>query len=426
MKRQFSYLIVRVFLLLLIFLIGPSCSSHQSEGFSLRLISEEREIELGKLYLPASIDEFDGLYPEEEVQSYVNQIGRRLAQRAQRKMEYQFYLVNSGIINAFALPGGPVIITRGIFLTLESEDELAGILGHEIGHIERRHHARFVEKQLAMNLLLQIGALFLPQNLSGEILFQLGRISAGLLSLKFSRDQEREADESAFKLLVASGYSPEGMLRVFERFKKMEKSRPLEWLSTHPLPETRIKEWQNRLNQTKLTGTFIKNTPKFEEIKGLLNQTKASFEESEKGKKAFKDRDFERAEKHFTKALELYPKNIPALLYLARIHLKEKNYLQAREYAFRALKFNPELFSAHYICGLSEFGLNNWERSLAYFEKAKKLIPFDGGSYYYAGRNLENLKKFAQAKENYQKALEIGPKDAPWYEDCLRRLQRLK
>lgn len=426
MTSQLYHTALRILLLVLILIIGPSCSILQGEGFSIKLISEEREIELGKLYLPASIDEFEGLYPEEEVQNYINQIGRRLAQRAQRKMDYQFYLVNSGIINAFALPGGPVIITRGIFLTLEDEDELAGILGHEIGHIERRHHARFVEKQLAMNLILQIGAIFLPQNLSGEILFQLGKVSAGLLSLKFSRDQEREADESAFRLLVASNYSPDGMLRVFERFKKMERNRPPEWLSTHPLPETRIKEWQNRITQTKITGSFIKSSPKFEEIKNLIQQTKASFDESEKGKKAFKERDFERAEKHFTKALELYPKNIPALLYIARIHLKEKNYLQAREYAFRALKYNPELFSAHYLCGLSEFGLNNWERSLAYFEKAKKLIPFDGGSYYYAGRNLENLKRYAQAKENYQKALEIGPKDAPWYEDCLKRFQRLK
>lgn len=418
-----SYL--KFFILFLLLLFSLSCSSHQSNGFSLRIISEEKEIELGKLYLPASIDEFEGLYPEEDVQLYINVLGKKLAQRTQRKMDYQFYLVNSGVVNAFALPGGPVIITRGIFLTLEDEDELAGILGHELGHIERRHHARFVEKQMALNLLLQIGAIILPQNLSGELLFQLGRVSAGLLSLKFSRDQEREADEAAFILLINSGYSPEGMLKVFERFKKMEKTRPPEWLSTHPLPESRIKDWQSRIAQYRPTGSFIKSSTKFEEIRRNLLQTKPSFDECEKGKRAYKERDYERAERHFQKALELYPKNVPALIYLAKIHLKEKNYSSARDYAFRALKFNPELFSAHYLCGLSEFGLNNWERSLAYFEKAKKLIPFEGSAYYYAGRNLENLGRINQAKENYKKALEIGPKDAPWYEDCYRRFYRL-
>ncbi|MCS7150466.1 MAG: M48 family metalloprotease [Caldimicrobium sp.] len=413
-------------LFLLISLSTICCSSYEGNGFPLKLISEEREIELGKLYLPASIDEFEGIYPEEEVQNYLSSIGKRLSQKAQRKMDYHFYLVNSNIVNAFALPGGPIVITRGILLTLEEEDELAGILGHEIGHIEKRHHARFVEKQLAMNLILQIGSFLLPQNLTGEILFQLSKVSAGLLSLKFSRDQEREADESAFFLLINTNYSPEGMLKVFERFKKMEKSRPPEWLSTHPLPESRIKSWQEKIAQHKLTGPYIKNTAKFDEIKKMILQTKPSFDEFEKGKKAYKERDYEKAEKHFEKALELYPKNVPALIYLSRINLKERDYPSARDYAFRALKLNPELFSAHYLCGLSEFGLQNWERSLAYFEKAKKLIPFEGSVYYYLGRNLENLGRLTTAKDNYQKALEIGPKDAPWYEDCYRRYNRLK
>ncbi|MFN3568236.1 MAG: M48 family metalloprotease, partial [Caldimicrobium sp.] len=146
----------------------------------IKLISTEKEIELGKLYTPSSIDEFEGLYPEDEVQSYIKSLGEKLARQSPRQMPFQFYLVNSEIVNAFALPGGPVVITRGIFLTLENEDELAGILGHEIGHIERRHHASFIEKQFALSLILQIGSLILPQNLTGEALFQLGKISAGL------------------------------------------------------------------------------------------------------------------------------------------------------------------------------------------------------------------------------------------------------
>ncbi|MCS7199270.1 MAG: M48 family metalloprotease [Caldimicrobium sp.] len=419
-------IITSLVLFLFILFFTFSSSFIEVNSFPLKLISEEREIELGKLYLPASIDEFEGIYPEEELQTYLNNLGKRLAQRAQRKMDYQFYLVNSNIVNAFALPGGPVIITRGIFLILEDEDELAGILSHEIGHIEKRHHARFVEKQLALNLLLQIGSFLLPQNLTGEILFQLSKISAGLISLKFSRDQEKEADEVAFSILIGSNYSPEGMLKVFEKLKKLEKSRPPEWLSTHPLPESRIKSWQEKIAQHKVHGSYLKSTSKFEEMKKMLLQSKPSFEEYEKGKKAFKERDFERAEKHFERALELYPKNVPALIYLARLNLKEKNYPAARDFAFRALKLNPELFSAHYLCGLSEFGLQNWERSLAYFEKAKKLVPFDGSTYYYAGRNLENLGRLTSARDNYQRALEIGPKDAPWYEDCFKRYNRLR
>ncbi|MFN3504862.1 MAG: M48 family metalloprotease [Caldimicrobium sp.] len=391
-----------------------------------KLISTEKEIQLGKLYTPSSIDEFEGIYPEEETQNYIKILGEKLARQSIRQMPYQFYLVNSGIVNAFALPGGPVVITRGLFLTLENEDELAGILGHEIGHIERRHHASFIEKQFALSIILQIGSLLLPQNLTGEALFQLGRISAGLLSLKFSRDQEREADESALNIILKAGYSPEGMLKVFERFKKMEKSRPPEWLSTHPLPDSRIKEWQEKLEIIKPSGAYIKNTPSFDKIKNKLIETQSSFKELEKGKAAFKERDFEKAKSHLNRALEIYPKNVPAYLYLSRIYLRENNPSLAKEQAFRALKYNPELYSAHYLCGLSEFNLQNWERAIAYFEKTKKLIPFEGATYYYAGRSYEQVGNFPAAKENYKKALELGPKNAPWYQDCYQRYLRLK
>ncbi|MFN4196543.1 MAG: M48 family metalloprotease [Caldimicrobium sp.] len=390
-----------------------------------KLISTEKEIELGKLYIPSSIEEFEGIYPEEEVQSYIKTLGGKLARQSLRQMPYQFYLVNSGIVNAFALPGGPVVITRGVFLALENEDELAGILAHEIGHIERRHHARFIEKQFALSIILQIGSLFLPQNLTGEVLFQLGKLSAGLLSLKFSRDQEREADESALKILLKAGYSPEGMLTVFERFKKMEKSRPPEWLSTHPLPESRIKEWQEKLEMIKPSGAYIKNTASFDKMKNKLIETQASFKELENGKIALKDKDIEKAKAHFKRALEIYSKNVPAYIYLSRIYLKENNYTLAREQAFSALKLNPELYSAHFLCGLSEFNLQNWERAIAYFEKAKKLIPFKGITYYYAGRSHEQVGHFSAAKENYSKALELGPKNEPWYYDCYQRYQRL-
>ncbi|MGC9141354.1 MAG: M48 family metalloprotease [Caldimicrobium sp.] len=408
---------------LLILVIFTSCARENS---AFTLLPQEKEIELGKLYLPISIDEFEGLYPEERVQNYLQNLGKRIAQHAERKVPFNFYLVNSEVINAFALPGGPVVITRGIFLTLNSESELAGILAHEIGHIEKRHHAKFVEKQLALNFLLQLSSYLLPQNLTGELLFQLGQISAGLLSLKFSRDQEKEADETGFYLLLKAHYSPEGMLRVFEKFKKMSETRPPEWLSTHPLPETRIKEWEKKLSTLKPSGSFIKDSSSFQEILSLLKETQPSFEEVKKGKKALQERDYSKAEIYFLKAIELYPKNIPALINLSRLKIKNKDYLSARNYALTALKYNPDLFSGHYLAGLSEFALNNWKDSLHYFEKAKALVPFEGSTYYYCGRNYENLQNYPQALANYKKALEIGPKNASWYQDCYIRYQRLR
>jgi len=416
---------IKFFLFFLLFFI-VSCTTSNSEKPLFTLISEEKEVELGNLYTPSSIDEFEGLYPEKEVQEYVNSVGLKIAKVTERKLPYKFYVVNSGIVNAFALPGGPVVITRGLLLQLDSESELAGVLGHELGHINARHHVKFLAKQLALSFILQVGSLFVPQNLSGEILLQLGQISASLLTLKFSRDQEREADRYGFLYAFKAGYSPEGMIEVFEKFKKLEKKRPPAWLSTHPLPESRIEEAKKHIATFKPSGILIKDTQRFHEVKNYLVKTKESYDYVEKGKKAYKDKNIIEAKSYFKKALELYPKNTVALVYLAKIEAEEKNLEKAKEYSDLALKYDPEFFTANIISGMVYFKLKNFDTALRFFEKGKALIPFNGISYYYAGRIYEEKQNLSLALKNYEKALELGPKDASWYRDCYYRYNNLR
>jgi len=142
--------IVTLLILLLFTFFINSCTTTNSNKPFFTLIPEEKEIELGKLYTPSSIDEFEGLYPEEEVQNYINNLGLKVAKVAERKVPYKFYVVNSGIVNAFALPGGPVVITRGLLLQLDNESQLAGVLAHEIGHINARHHVKFFGKTISL------------------------------------------------------------------------------------------------------------------------------------------------------------------------------------------------------------------------------------------------------------------------------------
>ncbi len=410
----------------LIFFFISSCTTSNSNKPVFTLISEEREVELGKLYIPSYIDKFEGLYPEKEVQKYVNYLGLKIAKITERKVPYKFYVVNSGIVNAFALPGGPVVITRGLFLQLDNESQLAGVLAHELGHINARHHVKFLEKQLALSILLQIGSLLVPQDLTGEILLQLGQISASLLTLKFSRDQEREADKYGFLYAFKAGYSPQGMIEVFEKFKKLEKKRPPEWLSTHPLPESRIKETKRYIATFKPTGILIKDTQKFHTVKNLILKTKESYNYVEKGKKAYKERNLNEAKNYFKKALKLYPKNTIALIYLAEIEMKENNLTTAKNYINSAIKYDPDFFTANILAGIINFKLKNFGTSLKFFEKAKSLIPFNGISYYYTGRIYEEKRSLNLAFKNYEKALELGPKNETWYKDCYYRYNKLK
>lgn len=416
MKRKIVFFIILIFLLL-------NCAG--SNGTYFTLIPIEKEIELGKIYIFPSIDQYEGLYPEKEVQKYISSIGYKLSSYTSRKLPYKFYIVNSSQINAFALPGGPVLITRGLFLILDNESQLIGVLAHELGHINYRHHVKILEKNIALGLLLQIGSVFLPQNLTGELLFNLGKISVALLRLKFSRDQEREADKFAVLLAIKTGYSPQGMLEVLQKFKKMEKTHPPEWLSTHPLPETRIKELKIYLSTLKPSGYLIKDTQKFHKIKKLVLKTKKSYEYVDKGKKVFKKEKFDIAEKLFLKAVKLYPKNTVAHTYLSFIYLKKKNLQKAKKHIDMAIKYDPQFYTANLLGGIIYFELNNLSEALALFEKSKELIPYKGVSYYYIGRIYEKRKNYDLAKNYYKKALELGPKDSKWYKDCQNRYNRL-
>ncbi len=414
---------IKLILIFILLLFISGCAS--SSGPHFHLISEQEEIRLGELYTPYYIDQGEGLFPEKEVQDYVRKIGEKIAAVTPRRLPYKFFVLNSGEVNAFSLPGGPVMITRALLLHLHSESELAAVLGHELGHINARHYERFLEKRLTLNLLLVITSMLLPDSTTGEVLWRLENIGASLLTLKFSRDQEREADRYAMIFTCRAGYTPYSIIEVFKTLKKLEKERPPEWLSTHPLPETRIKEAQRFLQSFNCSSGRKKDSTEFHRIKNIILKTSASYKLVKKAEKAYKKRDIEGAYSYLNRALSLYPKNTLAALLLSILYVKDKRYEKAKNYALLCLKYDPNWFSANIVAGITFFYQKNYFQAETYFKQAKQLIPFKGISYYYLGRIAEIQGNYIEAINYYQKALKLGPKNEYWYKDCYRRYSRL-
>lgn len=427
METQGGYIIKKMRLLIIVLLSTLlSCADVSARRPFLNLLPESREIEIGKAYVPYAIEEFDGLYPDKEVQEYVRSVGRSLVKHTERRLPYEFYVVNSSLINAFALPGGPVMITRGLFMKLNSESELASVLGHELGHINARHHARFLEKQFGLNLLLNIGALLVGDKPYGQALLQFGQVGAGLLSLKFSRDQEREADQLGILYTYRAGYDPMGIIGVFEMFKSMERGgRPPEWLSTHPLPETRIAEAKGEIQKLRPQAAFITDTQDFQRMKAKLLKTQPSFEEFKKGSKAFSNRDYSLALTHFQRAVELYPENYVARAYMAYILANERRLEEAERQSRLALETMPDVFLTNYVYGYVKFFQRKNEESLRYLQRARQLIPDHASTHYYLGRNYEAMGQVSKAVEHYRTALELSQGKAEWASDAKERLRRL-
>jgi predicted Zn-dependent protease len=231
-----------------------ACVRNPATGnLQLNLVSESQEIEMGK-QAAQEVEQSIGLYKDPKVEAYVSKMGQSLAEQTNRKgLPWQFHVVEDASVNAFALPGGPVYVTRGILGTLMTEAQLAGVMGHECGHIAARHSANQISKAQVAQLGLGLGSVLSPQ------LASLGQIAgAGLqvLFLKFSRDDENQADKLGFAYMANDGYDPRQMVDVFKTLERVGKlagaGKLPEWLQTHPDPGNREKAAEERLKELKV------------------------------------------------------------------------------------------------------------------------------------------------------------------------------
>jgi predicted Zn-dependent protease len=209
-------------------------------------ISREQEIQMGREMHPQFEQEFGGLYADERVQQYVNRVGQSLVTFAGRQdLPWQFRVVNSDQINAFALPGGYVYITRGLLEQLESEAQLAAILGHEIGHVVERHSVQQIQRAQGAQFIPFLAGLF-----GGGIASDVAALVTQVSLMKYGRDQEEEADFSGMAYMVRGGYNPRGMVESMEVIRRASGGGGApEFLSTHPNPGNRIEYLNERIEK---------------------------------------------------------------------------------------------------------------------------------------------------------------------------------
>jgi predicted Zn-dependent protease len=182
---------------------------------------------------------------------------RRVAQRLLSNLpgqkepwEYSFDVIDSKELNAFALPGGPIFFYRGLIEKMKTEDELAGVLAHEIVHVRKEHWAYQYRDQQKRNLALTLGGLVFGVDRDVLDLAALG--SEIFVGLRYSRRHETEADDLGYTNMVAAGYNPQGMVDLFSMLEKESKGqKPPEWLSTHPAERNRVDRIRKRMKESK-------------------------------------------------------------------------------------------------------------------------------------------------------------------------------
>ena len=251
-----------------------SCATNPATGQrQLMLMSEGEEVAMGKQY-DAQVREQMGIYDDPDLQRYVNQIGQRLERASHRpNLPWSFAVVDEPAINAFALPGGYIYLTRGILPFLRNEAELAAVLGHEVGHVDARHSASAASRQTLAGGGLAVLGILVPETQPFQ---QLAGAAFGLLFLKHGRDAELESDKLGVGYAAANGWTPtgmQGMLTTLQRLDEANGSRRgvPNWALTHPPAADRVQRVQEAVAAVKTSSGSATNEPALEQrLDGLV------------------------------------------------------------------------------------------------------------------------------------------------------------
>ena len=236
---------------LLVPLLGSAagCATNPVTGKpQLALMTVQQEIEMGR-QTHQEVLQTMGAYQDQDLQRYVEETGQRLAQASERPdLPWAFTVIDDPSVNAFALPGGFIYLTRGILSHMASEAEMVSVLGHEIGHVTARHSVERISKAQLAQVGLIAGMILSPE------LRNFGDLaSTGLqvMFLKFSRDDERQADDLGFRYMNQAGYEPREMVEMFHVLDRVSRvpgqGRLPNWLATHPNPEDRLQRIQQQI-----------------------------------------------------------------------------------------------------------------------------------------------------------------------------------
>lgn len=242
-------------------------------GISACGVSQQQEVQLGQQE-SAQIQQQLPLVQDPVINQYVSSLGNQIASKTSRAdLQWQFYVVNTDVVNAFALPGGIVYVNRGVLERADKMDELAGVLGHEIEHVVRRHSVKQMEQMQGANVGVAL-ACTLTNICSNQAAATAINVGGTAIFAKFSRTDEVQADEGGFHNLINAGISPEGMLSFFQKLLAEEQQSgssgaASSWFSDHPGTQDRIQDIQNMLAQVPASTlrSLTTDTQSFQQMK---------------------------------------------------------------------------------------------------------------------------------------------------------------
>jgi predicted Zn-dependent protease len=387
-----------------------SCAVNPVTGrseLSIVTFSEEEEIALGtKAYVPA-VQQQGGFYRDPGLEEYVQGVGMRIARVSHRpNLNYRYRVLNSSIPNAFALPGGYIVINRGLLVGLKNEAEMAAVLGHETGHVTAKHSLAGYQRAMAANVLVA-GVVLATGGRAG--VQELSGVTASLVENGFSRDQEREADWLGIDYMVHAGYSPEGAVQLQEYFyRELEGGKNPMWAEglfrTHPFSKERLENARARIAQkypdTVKNPNYTFNGTVFLGKTARLREVQKAYDVSDQGDKALKQKRYDEALAKYREAERMQPDQAPFHSSAGSILLIRKDYPAAETELRKAIALDGELFEPRFLLGALKYQKQEYRAAIPELERSMDLYPTKQAAAmlsksYQAIGDAANAKKYA-------------------------------
>jgi len=397
----------RTTLTLIALALLAACATNPVTGKSeLMLVGEGTELQIGqKNFAPMRQSEGGDQRLDPGLTAYVQGVGQRLAAVSDRKLPYEFAVLNNSIPNAWALPGGKIAVNRGLLTELKSESELAAVLGHEIVHAAARHSAQAMSR----GMLLQ-GGLIAAQVATHDsdyrnIYLAGAGIGAQLLTRRYSREAELEADRYGIDYMKRAGYDTQGAVSLQETFVRLNDRKDASWLSgmfaSHPPSPERLDA-----NRRKVAGLPQAGELGIERYRAALARTlraKQAYDTYDAGRKALADKHPDVALGKAEQAIRLAPGEGHFHALKGDALLVQKKLAPAREAYTAAIQRNDGFFYYHLQRGLVAERQNDDESARRDLETSLKLLP-TGPAYYSLGNIALRARQYDAARQYFAAA----------------------
>jgi predicted Zn-dependent protease len=359
--------------------ILAGCAANPVTGKSeLSLVSHSQEIEIGREnYLPARQSQGGDYKAHPEVTRYVNQVGQRMAAVSDRRLPYEFVVINDSTPNAWALPGGKIAVNRGLLVELDDEAELAAVLGHEIVHAAARHGAQGIERGILLQSAVAATSIAAGSVGYGDIANSGAQLAAGMVNQKYGRDAELESDYYGMQYLARAGYDPRAAVSLQQKFVELSQSQAQNWLSglfaSHPPSQERVTA--NRRTAGQLAHTGELGAARYQQAILPLTRSEAAYRDYDEGRKALSEGHPREALAKANRAISREPRE--ALFYALKGDAKAAQGRQqdaVRAYS-KALSLDDGYFYYHLQRGLARERLGQYSAARRDLRASLELLP---------------------------------------------------